>query len=257
MLQSILNQVLLWDCREILKSIPDNSIDLIFADPPYFLQLPWNGKRLKRANGTEVIPVEDDRDKFTDYQEYDQFCLDRLKECQRVLKPTGSMWVIWMYHNIFRVGKIMQDLWIRFLNDVIRIKKDALPNMNGRRMTNNHETIIWWVKDKTCKKYTYNYDLMKQLNWWVQLKDTDWSFGVCRWNERLKDENGIKVHPTQKPFKLIQQIILASSNEWDIVLDPFFWTGTTWFVAKALKRNRIWIEKSEKYVKISYDRITK
>lgn len=249
------NRIILWDCREELKKLPDNCVDLIFADPPYFLQLPWNWKRLVRENWTEVIPVEDDRDKFKDYVEYDQFCTDRLRECQRILKPTWSMWIIGMYHNIFRTWKIMQDLWIWFLNDIIWVKTNALPNFNGRRMTNNHETIIWAVKNRSCKNYTYNYDLMKKLNWWVQLKDTDRLFWLCKWNERLKDENGIKAHPTQKPLKLIQQIILAWSNEWDIILDPFFGTWTTGFVAQALKRQWIGIEKSEKYVKIAQKRI--
>jgi len=249
------NRIIQWDCREILKTFPDNSVDLIFADPPYFLQLPEHGRRLIRWNGTEVIPVEDERDKFKNYEEYDQFCTDWLKECQRVVKPTWSMRIIGMYHNIFRVGKIMQDLGIWFLNDAIWVKKDALPNFNGRRMTNNHETIIWAVKDKNCKKYTYNYELMKKLNWWVQLKDTDWNFGLCKWNERIKGEDWLKTHPTQKPAKLLQQIIISSSNEWDIVLDPFFWTGTTGYVAQVLGRKRIWIEMSEKYCEVARKRI--
>ncbi len=248
------NKIIHGNCIEELKKLPDSSIDLIFADPPYYLQLP-KGKRLKRANGTEVIPVDDEWDKFKSYEDYDNFTKSWLSECQRIIKPTGSIWVIGMYHNIFRVGTIMQDLGIWFLNDVIWIKTDALPNLNGRRFTNNHETLIWAVKDKNCKNYTFNYELMKQINGGKQMKDTDWIFGLCRGNERLKDENGIKAHPTQKPLKLIQQVLLTATNKGDLVLDPFFGTGTTGIVAKALDRNCIGIEKEQKYVDIANKRI--
>lgn len=248
------NDVIHGDCIEVMKTFPDNSFDLIFADPPYYLQLP-KGKRLKRANGTEVLPVEDEWDKFKSYEEYDAFTESWIKECQRILKPTGTFWVIGMYHNIFRVGKIMQDLGLWFLNDVIWVKIGALPNFNGRRFTNNHETLIWAVKNKHCKDYTFNYEQMKQMNGGLQMKDTDWNFGLCRGKERLRDEEGIKSHPTQKPLKLIQQVILASSKKGDLVLDPFFGTGTTGFVAKALDRNWVGIEKEKKYVKLSEERI--
>jgi len=250
-----INTIIHGDCIEELKKIPDNSIDLIFADPPYYLQLP-KGKRLKRANGTEVIPVDDEWDKFESYEDYDNFTKSWLSECQRIIKPTGSIWVIGMYHNIFRVGTIMQNLGIWFLNDVIWIKTDALPNLNGRRFTNNHETLIWAVKDKNCKNYTFNYEQMKQMNNGKQMKDTDWIFGLCRGQERLKDENGIKAHPTQKPLKLIQQVLLTASNKNDLILDPFFGTGTTGIVAKALGRNWIGIEKEKKYVELANKRIT-
>jgi modification methylase len=253
-MQKYLNKIIHGDCIEKLKEFPDNSIDLIFADPPYFLQLP-KGKRLKRANGTEVIPVDDEWDKFESYDDYDNFTKNWLGECQRIIKPTGTIWVIGMYHNIFRVGTIMQDLGIWFLNDVIWIKTDALPNLNGRRFTNNHETLIWAVKDKNCKSYTFNYEQMKIMNGGKQMKDTDWIFGLCRGNERLKDENGIKAHPTQKPLKLIQQVLLAASKKNDVVLDPFLGSGTTAFVAKALGRNWIGIEKEKKYVDLANYRI--
>ncbi len=249
-----INTIIHGNCIEELKKLPDNSIDLIFADPPYYLQLP-KGKRLKRANGTEVIPVDDAWDKFESYEDCDKFTKSWLSECQRIIKSTGSIWVIGMYHNIFRVGTIMQDLGIWFLNDVIWIKTDALPNLNGRRFTNNHETLIWAVKDKNCKNYTFNYEQMKQINGGKQMKDTDWIFGLCRGNERLKDENGIKAHPTQKPLKLIQQVLLTASKKGDIVLDPFFGTGTTGIVAKALDRNWIGIEKEKKYVDLANKRI--
>ena len=248
------NKIIHGNCIEELKKIPHNSIDLIFADPPYYLQLP-KGKRLKRANGTEVIPVDDEWDKFESYEDYDNFTKSWLSECQRIIKPTGSIWVIGMYHNIFRVGTIMQDLGIWFLNDVIWIKTDALPNLNGRRFTNNHETLIWAVKDKTCKNYTFNYEQMKKINGGKQMKDTDWIFGLCRGNERLKDENGIKAHPTQKPLKLIQQVLLTATNKGDLVLDPFLGSGTTAVVAKALGRNWIGIEKEKKYVDLAQNRV--
>ena len=243
------------DCLEILKTFPDNSFDLIFADPPYFLQLP-KGKRLKRADGSEIIPVDDAWDSFESYEQCDKFTEAWLKECQRVLKPTGTIWVIGMYHNIFRVGKIMQDLGIWFLNDVIWVKIGALPNLNCSRLTNNHETLIWAVKDKKSKGYTFNYQLLKKLNGDKQMKDTDWNFSICRGNERLRDENGIKSHPTQKPLKLIQQVVLTSSKKGDLILDPFLGSGTTAVVAKALDRNWIGIEKEKKYVDLANKRIS-
>jgi modification methylase len=239
---------------EVLKKLPDNCVDLIFADPPYYLQLP-KGKRLKRPDGSEIIPVEDSWDQFSGYEEYDQFCLDWLRECQRILKPTGTMWVIGMYHNIFRVGKIMQDLGLWFLNDVIWVKIGALPNLNCRRLTNNHETLIWAVKNKNSKGYTFNYQLLKKMNGNKQMKDTDWNFLICRGNERLRDKNGIKSHPTQKPLKLIQQVILTASKKGDVILDPFMGSGTTAVVAKALDRKWIGIEREEKYVKLATKRV--
>jgi len=253
-MEQYINKAIHGDSLEILKSFPDNSVDLIFADPPYNLQLP-KGKRLKRANGTEVIPVDNNWDKFESYEDYDSFVLGWLKECQRILKPTGTIWVIGMYHNIFRVGKIMQDLGIWFLNDVIWVKRDALPNLNGRRFTNNHETLIWAVKDKNCKKYTFNYEFLKKMNGGKQMKDTDWLFGLCRGKERLKDENGIKAHPTQKPLKLIQQVLLTSSKKGDLVLDPFMGSGTTAVVAEALGRKWIGIEKDKNYIDLINKRI--
>ena len=249
-----INKIICGDCIEEMKNFPDNSIDVIFADPPYYLQL-QKGKRLKRANGTEVIPVDDEWDKFKSYEDYDLFTKNWLKEAQRILKPTGTMWVIGMYHNIFRVGAIMQNLGIWFLNDVIWVKIGALPNFNGRRFTNNHETLIWAVKNKNCKDYTFNYELMKKMNGGKQMKDTDWVFGLSRGKERLRGDDGVKLHPTQKPLKLIQQVVLASSNKGDIILDPFFGTGTTGVVAKALDRKWIGIEKEEKYCKIAQKRI--
>jgi len=248
------NEIIHGDCIEEMKKFPDNTFDLIFADPPYNLQLPKN-KKLLRENGTEVIPVSDSWDKFESYEEYDNFTENWLKECQRVLKLTGTIWVMGMYHNIFRVGKIMQDLGLWFLNDVIWVKIDAMPNFNGRRFTNNHETLIWAVKNKNCKSYTFDNEFLKQMNGGKQMKDTDWVFGLCRGQERLKDENGIKAHPTQKPLKLIQQVLFSASKKGDLVLDPFMGTGTTAIVAKALDRDWIGIEKEEKYVDLANNRV--
>ena len=253
-MQKLLSTIIHGDCLIEMKKIPDNSVDLIFADPPYYLQLP-KGKRLKRSNGTEIIPVDNDWDSFESYDHYDAFTQAWISECQRILKPTGTFWVIGMYHNIFRVGTIMQNLGMWFLNDVIWVKIDALPNLNGRRFTNNHETLIWSVKDKDCKRYTFNYELMKKLNGGKQMKDTDWIFGLCKGNERLKDENGIKAHPTQKPLKLIQQIVLAASNKGDIVFDPFMGSGTTAIVAEALGRKWLGVERDEKYVQLARNRV--
>jgi len=249
-----LNKIIHGDCLNILKEFPDNSFDLIFADPPYYLQLP-KGKRLKRADGSEVISVDVEWDKFISYEESDSFTTNWLKECQRLLKPTGTIWVIGMHHNIFRVGKIMQDLGLWFLNDVIWVKIGALPNFNGRRFTNNHETLIWAVKNKNCKDYTFNYEFLKKLNGGKQMKDTDWIFNICNGPERLRDGNGIKSHPTQKPLKLIQQILLSASNKGDLILDPFIGSGTTAVVAKALGRNWVGIEKEKKYVDLANRRV--
>lgn len=250
------NRIIHGDCIEILKSFPKNTFDLIFVDPPYYLQLP-KGKRLKRPDGSEIIPVDDQWDKFKNYEEFDKFTLDWLTECQRVLNPTGTIWVIGMYHNIFRVGKTMQDLGFWFLNDVIWVKIGALPNLNGRRFTNNHETLIWAVKSKSCKSYTFNYELLKEINDGKQMKDTDWVFSICTGRERLRDKNGIKLHTAQKPISLIERVILTASKKDDLILDPFLGSGTTAVAAQALGRRWIGIEKEKKYIEIASKRIVK
>ena len=253
-MQKFFNKIIHGNCVNEMKNIPDNSVDLIFADPPYYLQLP-KGRKLRRADGSEVLPVNDEWDKFESYEEYDTFTENWLKECQRILKPTGTIWVTGMYHNIFRVGKIMQDIGLWFLNDVIWVKIDAMPNFKGRRFTNNHETIIWAVKNKSCKNYTFNNGFIKKMNGGKQMKDTDWVFKICKGTERLKDKNGVKAHPTQKPLKLVQQVLLASSNKGDIVFDPFMGTGTTAVVAEALGRKWFGIERDKKYVELATKRI--
>lgn len=253
-MRKLINTIIQGDCIEEMKKIPDNTFDLIFADPPYYLQLP-KGKRLKRADGSEIIPVDDDWDSFNSYEEYDAFTLNWLKECQRLLKPNGTFWTIGMYHNIFRVGKIMQDLGFWFLNDVIWVKIGALPNLNCRRLTNNHETLLWAVKDKKSKGYTFNYKLLKEMNGGKQMKDTDWIFPLCKGSERVRGNDGIKSHPTQKPLKLIQQVVLTSSKKGDLILDPFMGSGTTAVVAKALGRNWVGIEKEKKYIEVAKNRL--
>jgi modification methylase len=244
-----LNQIVHGDCIEILKSFPENSVDLIFADPPYNLQLT---KELYRPNMSKVDAVNDGWDKFSTFKEYDAFTTEWLSAGQRVLKETGTIWVIGSYHNIFRVGSIMQDLGFWILNDVVWIKNNPMPNFRGVRFTNAHETMIWAQK-KQGTKYTFNHKSMKALNDDLQMR-SDWSVPLATGRQRIK-ANGTKAHSTQKPEALLYRVILASSNPDDLVLDPFFGSGTTGAVAKKLGRNWIGIERHKKYVKIAQKRI--
>jgi modification methylase len=244
-----LNQILLGDCTEILKSLPENSVDLIFADPPYNLQL---RNDLYRPNMTKVEAVNDGWDKFEGFAEYDAFTRKWLSACRRVLKETGTIWVIGSYHNIYRVGSILQDLGFWILNDVIFIKYNPMPNFRGVRFTNAHETLIWAQKQKG-KKYTFNHQSMKALNDDLQMR-SDWYLPIATGHQRLK-MNGKKAHSTQKPEALLYRIILASSNPGDMVLDPFFGTGTTGAVAKKLGRFWIGIEQEKKYIRLAQKRI--
>lgn len=237
------------DCIEILKTLPEESIDLIFADPPYNLQL---DQELWRPNQTRVEGVDDDWDQFSNFRSYDQFSQAWISECRRVLKNDGAIWVIGTYHNIFRLGTIMQDLEFWFLNDVIWIKTNPMPNFRGVRYTNAHETLIWACKQKKGK-YTFNYHAMKAINEGLQMR-SDWLIPLCTGRERIK-VNGKKAHSTQKPEALLYRIIVSSSNSGDIVLDPFFGTGTTGAVAKKLRRHWIGIENNSKYVKLAQERI--
>jgi len=245
-----LNQILPGDCIEILKSLPENSVDLIFADPPYNLQL---RNDLYRPNLTKVSAVDDRWDKFTDFKEYDEFTREWLRACQRVLKETGTIWVIGSYHNIYRVGAIMQDLGFWILNDILWIKNNPMPNFRGVRFTNAHETMIWAQK-KQGAKYTFNHQSMKALNDDLQMRSDWWNIPLVTGKQRIK-ANGIKAHSTQKPEALLYRVIMASSNLGDVVLDPFFGTGTTGAVAKKLGRNWIGIERDSKYIKIAQKRI--
>jgi len=246
-----LNTILQGDSVETLLSLPENSIDLVFADPPYNLQLQ---NELHRPNMTKVNAVNDEWDKFASFETYDKFTKEWLSAAKRVLKPTGTIWVIGSYHNIFRVGTIMQNLGYWTLNDVIWVKNNPMPNFRGTRFTNAHETLIWASTGKGAK-YTFNYQAMKKLNNEKQMRSDWWVHSLAAGSERLKDENGKKVHSTQKPESLLYRIILSSSEPNDVVLDPFFGSGTTGAVAKRLHRNWIGIEREEKYIQAAQKRI--
>ena len=246
-----LNTIIQGDCIDVLKKFPDNSVDLIFADPPYNMQLE---NTLYRPNNTKVAGVDDAWDKFESFADYDNFCIAWLRECRRILKNTGTIWVIGSYHNIFRVGAIMLDLGFWILNDVTWHKTNPMPNFMGTRFTNATETLLWCSKEKGQKKYTFNHKLMKKYNGGKQMTSV-WQIRLCVGQERLKGENGKKAHSTQKPEELLKRVILSSTKQGDIVLDPFFGTGTTGAAAKKLKRNFIGIEKESEYIKLAKKRI--
>ena len=244
-----LGQVLVGDSIELLKTFPEKSVDLIFADPPYNLQL---SQELYRPNMTRVDGVDDAWDQFESFQAYDDFTRIWLTECRRVLKDTGTIWVIGSYHNIYRVGAIMQDLGYWFLNDIAWIKSNPTPNFRGVRFTNAHETLLWAQKKKGAK-YTFNHHAMKALNEDLQMR-SDWVIPICSGRERIR-LHGTKAHPTQKPEALLYRVILSSSNPEDIVLDPFFGTGTTGAVAKKLQRRWIGLEREPAYAQLARERI--
>jgi modification methylase len=244
-----LDQILHGDCVEIMASLPESSIDLIFADPPYNLQL---SHELWRPNMTRVEAVDDEWDQFESFEQYDEFSRAWLSACRRVLKDSGTLWVIGSYHNIFRIGTVLQDLGFWVLNDVLWIKTNPMPNFRGVRFTNAHETLIWASKFQGAK-YTFNHHAMKAFNAEKQMR-SDWTLPITSGAERLK-ENGVKAHSTQKPEALLYRVLLASSNPGDVVLDPFFGSGTTGAVAKRLQRRWIGIEREERYVKLAQQRI--
>lgn len=251
MLNNHLNSIIKGDTIETLKQFPDNSIDTIFADPPYFMQ---TSGVLQRADGTgEFKGCNDEWDKYENYKEYDNFTYNWLKECKRILKPNGTIWVIGSFQNIYRIGYIMQNLGFWILNDIVWSKTNPTPNMAGTRFCNAHETLLWCAKSEKSK-FTFNYKTMKHLNGDKQDKSI-WTLGICQGNERLKDETGIKLHTTQKPESLLEKVILSSTKPNDIVLDPFFGTGTTGAVAKKYGRNFIGIEREEKYIQGASERI--
>ena len=243
------NKIINGDSIKELKKIPAESFDLIFADPPYNLQL---RNKLIRPDRSKVNAVNDDWDKFKSLKNYDDFTKNWLSECKRVLKKNGTIWVIGSYHNIFRVGAKIQDLGFWILNDVIWNKNNPMPNFRGTRFTNAHETLIWASKNKNSK-YTFNYQSLKCLNDDLQMRST-WSLPICNGKERLKN-NGKKIHSTQKPEALIHRILLASSNKNDLVLDPFLGSGTTAVVSKKLGRFFFGIEKEKKYFEAANKRI--
>ena len=244
-----LDQILRGDCIAQMKALPAKSVDMIFADPPYNLQL---GGELFRPDGSHVDAVTDDWDKFDTFALYDRFTRAWLKEARRILKDDGALWVIGSYHNIFRVGAAVQDLGYWILNDIVWRKANPMPNFRGTRFTNAHETLIWASKGEKAK-YTFNYRSMKTLNDELQMR-SDWEFPICGGGERLK-KNGTKVHPTQKPEALIYRVLLACTKPGDVVLDPFFGTGTTGAVAKRLGRRWIGIEREADYIAAAEERI--
>ena len=237
-----LNQILAGDCIEVMNALPEASVDLIFADPPYNLQL--RGE-LHRPDNSKVDAVDDAWDQFGSFDHYDQFTRDWLAAARRILKPNGAIWVIGSYHNVFRLGAELQNQGYWILNDVVWRKSNPMPNFRGKRLTNAHETLIWASKGEGAK-YTFNYEALKALNEGVQMR-SDWVLPICTGNERLKDDAGEKAHPTQKPEALLHRIILGTTNPGDVVLDPFFGTGTTGAVAKMLGRDYIGIEREETY----------
>ncbi|MCH9764922.1 MAG: site-specific DNA-methyltransferase [Alphaproteobacteria bacterium] len=243
--------ILVGECVEELRKLPSESVDLVFADPPYNLQL---SKQLLRPNDTRVDGVDDSWDQFASFADYDTFSKNWLAECRRILKPNGALWVIGSYHNIFRLGTTLQDLGFWILNDVMWRKTNPMPNFRGRRFTNAHETLIWASKSQAAR-YTFNYESLKAMNDDLQMR-SDWLLPICSGPERLKDDDGRKAHPTQKPEALLNRVLLASTNVGDTVLDPFFGTGTTGAAAKRLGRRWIGIEQDPDYAVAAKARIS-
>jgi modification methylase len=245
------SRILVGDCVAEMAKLPAESVDLVFADPPYNLQLQGD---LKRPDDSRVDAVDDAWDKFSSFAAYDDFTRAWLLACRRLMKPAATLWVIGSYHNIFRVGAILQDLGFWILNDVIWRKSNPMPNFRGRRFTNAHETLIWAAREPGGKGYTFNYEALKAGNEDVQVR-SDWTLALCTGEERLKRGDGRKLHPTQKPEALLARVILASSRPDDLVLDPFSGTGTTGAVAKRLRRRFVGFEREAPYAKAAEQRI--
>lgn len=245
-----LDSILQGDCIAEMARLPDKSVDMIFADPPYNLQL---GGDLFRPEGSRVDAVDDDWDKFDSLTAYDNFTRDWLEQARRILKDNGTIWVIGSYHNIYRVGSLLQDAEFWILNDIVWRKSNPMPNFRGTRFTNAHETLLWCAKDERAR-YTFNYRAMKALNDDLQMR-SDWLMPICSGSERVKGDDGAKAHPTQKPEALLYRILLACTKPGDVVLDPFFGTGTTGAVARRLGRRWIGIEREKTYVKVANERI--
>src|SRR5918994_628242 len=246
-----LDTIMKGDCVAAMDRLPEKSVDVVFADPPYNLQL--NGD-LHRPDQSKVDAVDNDWDQFESFGAYDAFTRAWLLAVRRVLKPNGTIWVIGSYHNIFRVGATMQDLGFWILNDVVWRKTNPMPNFRGRRFQNAHETLIWASRDQKGKGYTFNYEALKAANDDVQMR-SDWLFPICTGAERLKNDNGDKLHPTQKPEALLARVMLASTKPGDVVLDPFFGSGTTGAVAKRLGRHFVGIEREQDYIDAANERI--
>jgi DNA modification methylase len=245
-LKEIRNKVILGDAFNVLDKLDNEIFDMVFIDPPYFLQLPK--KELRRWKVKTIVEgVDDDWDKFSSFQEYDDFIEKLLTKVKKVMKPTATIWVIATYHSIFRIGNIMQDLGYWILNDVIWVKTNPMPNWLGVRFTNATETLIWAVKDKTCKRYTFNKEYAKSFGM-GKIGTNVWILPICNGEERLRDDSGKKLHSTQKPIELLRRVLLTSTKEGDLVLDPLAGTGTTGYVAKLLNREFVMIEINHKYV---------
>ena len=247
-----LNSILAGDCIEVMNGLPEASVDLIFADPPYNLQL--RGE-LHRPDNSRVDAVDDAWDQFGSFAAYDRFTREWLAAARRLLKPTGAIWVIGSYHNIFRVGAEMQNQGYWLLNDVIWRKSNPMPNFRGKRLTNAHETLIWASRSEGGR-YTFNYEALKSLNDGIQMR-SDWTLPICTGGERLKDEGGAKAHPTQKPESLLHRVLVGTTRPGDVVLDPFFGTGTTGAVAKMLGRDWIGIEREAAYREVAERRLAR
>ena len=247
-----LNQILAGDCISVMNELPEASIDLIFADPPYNLQL--RGE-LHRPDNSKVDAVDDAWDQFDSFAIYDKFTRDWLAAARRLLKPNGAIWVIGSYHNVFRMGAELQNQGFWILNDVVWRKANPMPNFRGKRLTNAHETLIWASKEQ-ASKYTFNYEALKALNEGVQMR-SDWVLPICTGHERLKDDKGDKAHPTQKPESLLHRVLVGTTNPGDVILDPFFGTGTTGAVAKMLGRDFIGIEREDAYRAAATKRIAR
>ena len=246
-----LDTILQGDCIAEMARLPDKCVDMIFADPPYNLQL---GGDLFRPEGSRVDAVDDDWDKFDSLAAYDDFTREWLYEARRILKDNGTIWVIGSYHNIYRVGSLLQDAEFWILNDIVWRKSNPMPNFRGTRFTNAHETLLWCAKDEKAR-YTFNYRAMKALNDDLQMR-SDWVLPICSGAERVKGEDGSKAHPTQKPEALLYRILLACTKPGDVILDPFFGTGTTGAVARRLGRHWVGIERESAYVKVANERIS-
>src|SRR5277367_1372504 len=244
-------RILVGDCVAEMAKLPAASVDLVFADPPYNLQLQGD---LKRPDDSRVDAVDDDWDKFSSFADYDDFTRAWIAACRRVMKPNATLWVIGSYHNIFRVGTVLQDLGFWILNDIVWRKSNPMPNFRGRRFTNAHETLIWAARDAAKHNYTFNYEALKAGNDDVQVR-SDWLIPLCTGEERLKGADGKKLHPTQKPESLLARVILSASRPDDLVLDPFSGTGTTGAVAHRLRRRFIGIERSSEYAEAARERI--
>lgn len=250
-LEDALDRVVEGDCIESMRALPEACADLIFADPPYNLQLEGE---LRRPDNSKVDAVDDSWDQFSSFADYDEFTREWLSAARRVLKDDGGLWVIGSYHNIFRVGTILQDLGFWILNDVVWRKSNPMPNFRGKRFTNAHETMIWASKGRK-QSYTFNYEAMKALNDELQMR-SDWTIPICAGAERLKDANGEKAHSTQKPEALLHRVIVSSTQPGDVVLDPFFGSGTTGAVARRLRRHFIGLERDAKYASVARQRIS-